>query len=188
MEKGQLAFDGTAAEAIQHYLLGNESECEEIVRDLTKYRTLDLPLDVQFESIMVKNRQDLATKEEITFCFEVYANKDVEDFQFYFTIYNSEEYPVGGIFDDNKFSIKKGERRSYLLTLANHNIAKGSYIVSFALGQGDYAKGIRAFDVVDKCYKFSITRLDAQHGFSTWASIWGNLIFQSEVHEVPNQK
>ena len=184
LEKGQLVYDGTAVDAIAHYLLGNELSSQDEVRNLTEFRMADLPLDVQFESITVQDRKNLATKEDIVFRIQVLANRDVEDFQFYFTIYNSEEYPIGGIFDDGKFSIKKGEHKTYDVTLRNHNLAKGNYYVSFALGKGDFAKGIRAFDVVEKCYNFEINRYDVQHGYSTWSPGWGNLIFQSITHEV----
>ena len=184
LDKGQIEFSGTAIDAIQHYLLGNESFNVEDVCDFSEFRLPDLPLDVQFKSVKIINKSDLATIEDVQFVIDVIANKDVTDFQFYFTIYNSEEYPIGGIFDNRKFSIKKGDSKSYKLVLKNHNLAKGNYFVSLALGKGDYAEGIKAYDIVDKCISFSINKFDTRRGYSTWSPGWGNLIFQSETHEI----
>lgn len=187
LDKGQLVYDGTAVDAIQHYLIGRDSFYEEDDRELSEFRIPDQPLDVQFKSIKIANRTDLSTTDDIVFAIEAHANKDVNDFQFYFTIYNSEENPVGGIFDDRKFSLKKGEDKSYTIALHHHNLAKGTYFVSFALGKGNYAEGIKAYDIVDKCSSFIISKYSTNQGFSTWAPSWGNIIFQSETNEVANK-
>ena len=83
--------------------------------------------------------------------------------------------------------MKQGERKAYSVVLKNHNLAKGNYLVSYALGKGNYAEGIKAYDVVDKYSIFTITKYNTKQGFSTWAPGWGNLLFQSEAHEVSKE-
>jgi lipopolysaccharide transport system ATP-binding protein len=184
LDKGQIIFSGTAADTIENYLSDRTESYESQNRELSKYRLPDLPLDVVFTSIVVSNETSLTTKEDIEIIFKVFGNKAAKNFRLYLTIYNSEEVPIGGIFDETYYSITEGEEKTIRLLLKSHNLTKGDYYVSYALGRGDFKQGISAIDIVDKYSKLTVAHYDSSLDYAIWNKGWGNIMFESKSGEI----
>ena len=184
LDKGQIIFSGTAADTIENYLSDRTDSYESQNRELSKYRLPDLPLDVVFTSIVVSSETSLTTKEDIEIIFKVFGNKAAKNFRLYLTIYNSEEVPIGGIFDETCYSVAEGEEKTIRLLLKSHNLTKGDYYVSYALGRGDFKQGISAIDIVDKYSKLTVTHYDSSLDYAIWNKGWGNIMFESKSGEI----
>jgi hypothetical protein len=77
--------------------------------------------------------------------------------------------------DKNNFKIR--------FKIANHNLAKGKYIMDFWIGNGDITSGIKYYDAVYDTLTFEINKVDDLY-INEWHHYWGQNCFTNVQAEL----
>jgi len=138
---------------------------------------------IQFTSIGFLNKDlnnYLATDEDIELNVKLLGLRNLTKFRIAGAIYNLEEQCVGVFFGDQNLSILKNQETDVLLTISNHQLAKGKYYLDLSVGIGDHISGIQDFDLITKVLFFEILYSDANNKelITNWSSGWGNINFK----------
>jgi lipopolysaccharide transport system ATP-binding protein len=185
MKNGQLAFTGTASEAVDYYVtnfLIFNSVTKTILTE--SHRNYDLTKTVEYVSVEIVNPVEnnfYATTDDIELLIKFKAEADKDAFRLSFSINRMDESLVGVFFSKEELSIKKGETKEVSVVLKNHQLAKGQYYFDFSVGTGNEITGITEYDNVAKVIFFEITYQDSakQKMITLWPAEWGSISFQS---------
>ena len=185
MKNGQLAFAGTADETVDYYIanfLNSNTEIKTVITDA--YRNYDLLRHIEYSIVEfvdpVENNM-YSTRDDINLRITFKSNIDRDDFRLSFSINRSDESLVGVFFSNENLSIKKGETKSFLVKIKNHQIAKGQYYFDLSVGTGSELTGITEYDNVSKVLFFEVAYkdVDRQQMITLWPSDWGSINFQN---------
>lgn len=180
LDKGMIAYSGTAGDAINFYLancqndLSRKYECEESVNNAIK--------PAYFESIELVTPEVMTTT-PIDLIIKIKANTDVANARVNCTIFGMDETPIGGISSPQTFELKKDSVRTIRYSVMNHNLVKGKYSISFSVGIGDFSTGQTDFEIVPYAIGFSIEKYSAEDSsaYVQWSKYWGTMFFQHNV-------
>lgn len=184
MKNGQLTFSGTADEVVDYYIanfLNFSSETKVELSD--KHRTVGPSRFIEYSSIEFVNPVDnnlYSVQDDITLLIVFKAKIDREAFRLAFSIKKMDESTAGTFFSEEILSIKKNEKREVVITLKNHQLAKGQYYIDFSVGIGNEISGITDYDIVFKTLFFEIAYKDKSKTkmITLWESAWGSTNFQ----------
>ena len=122
-----------------------------------------------------------AIQDDISILLNLHSAVNSDAFRMAFSISKIDDTPIGTFFSDEIFSSKKGVTSEILLTIKNHQLAKGQYYLSFSVGVGNEVIGITDYDVVLETLFFEIMYADSdkEKMISLWSSNWGSVNFQN---------
>lgn len=188
LENGKVIFQGNSSDAIDNYIYSKSESLNgySIEENIEQSRLKGYSQDVFFKHIETNKQKDkFYTNDTISLICKVKANRKTTDFRVNATIFDIEDRPIGGWFGNDYFDIEAGEEKMIEINLANHNLAIGTYFISFSLGKGGFSDGMIDFDVVLNVVKFEIIGFDSTSmvGFSTWNKNWGNVLFNAQCKE-----
>jgi len=185
MKTGQVSFVGTADEAVDFYIanfLNFNSDTKVTLTDAL--REYDLTRLIEYKSIEfvdpVENNL-YSTEDDIVLLITLKSKIDREDFRLAFSICRMDESAVGTFFSEENLSIAKHQEKEFLLSIKNHQLAKGQYYINLSVGIGNELIGITDYDIVTKTLFFEIAYKNRQKSemITLWHSDWGNTNFQN---------
>lgn len=184
LKNGSIDFIGTANDAVDYYMQ-LEGYNDIIYRKVDdSLRTPDLPQNVEFVSIEFSSKKNVFfSSEPIEFIFIIKANKDVPECRINTTVFGMDDIPIGGVSNTRMFTINKGDIKKVSLKLYNHNLALGTYKVSFSLGSGNLLSSQKDYDIVHSVLSFKIDDLISNNNdryIAQWKPSWGKIMFPYE--------
>jgi lipopolysaccharide transport system ATP-binding protein len=97
-------------------------------------------------------------------------------------------HPVGSSFSPSLVGIKRGELKTFMITIQSPNLAPGNYYLGVAVGVGDHKTGYINYDVVHDVLYFNILHEVSEGGvLAIWSKTWGEIVFQPLGIEEANQ-
>jgi lipopolysaccharide transport system ATP-binding protein len=185
MKNGQLAFSGTADEAVEYYIanfLDFNSSTKVIINN--SHRFGDYSRFIKYHSVEFINSVEnncYSIQDTISILIALKSNIACKAFRIAFSVFKIDESPVGTFFSQEIFSCDKGEEKEILLELTNHQLAKGQYYLSFSVGVGNEITGITDYDIVIQTLFFEIMYADIskQKMIAMWVPSLGNINFQN---------
>lgn len=189
LNQGQVAFSGSAEEAIGFYTDSNVHNCaRKVLINDRDHRDSILPKDLEFiEAEMLNDDiEHLATDESLEFRVKLKRNNPaVKKFTIGMhavSMSGSCEFTTASpIFD-----CPNQEFFDINISVRNHSLAKGSYKIYFNTGIKDVAHGTTDYDIIKNVlfcqifYKSKATK-DA---YSGWQNGWGNHYIDSISYEI----
>ena len=179
LNQGQVAFSGSAEEAIRFYTDSNVHNCAKkgLIND-RDHRDGILPKDLEFiEAEMLNDDiEHLATDEPLEFRVKLKQNNpSVKKFTIGTHILSSEGYcevttisPIFNVPTKDTFEI--------ILKIKDHTLAKGVYTLHFNTGIKDASSGTTDYDIIHNVLFCQITRKSciSQESYSEWKKSWGS--------------
>ena len=180
LHNGEIDFEGDARESVEHYL--------------SNYRTIP-----QVQNIIDESHKRYHTSKAIeligissdhntmntrgTLCFDVSVRKN-ENINFPVsltgTIMNFSDAEIGSFFSEEIEIVLENEIIN--LTIADHNLAPGSYYLNLAISKGSLKKAnLSEIDHAFEAISFEISLGGNNKYFVNWKSKWGQIYFPSEV-------
>ena len=184
LKNGQVNFVGRADDAVDYYVknfisFNNDTAVE--ITDTHRARGMSRLIEfVRIEFVNPVENNFYAVTEPIELLITLKSNIDREAFRVAFSVNRLDETAAGTFFADEVLSIKKGETRQVLVTIRDHQLAKGQYYFDLSVGTGSEVLGITDYDIVTKTLFFDIVyKDDAKTQMITlWESQWGSTNFQ----------
>ncbi|MCQ2120335.1 MAG: ABC transporter ATP-binding protein [Fibrobacter sp.] len=179
LNQGQVAFEGSAEEAIGFYTNSNVHNCaRKVLINDRDHRDCILPKDLEFiEAEMLNDDiEHLATDEPLEFRVKLKRNNPTIK---KFTIGMHAVSMSGSCEFTTASPIFDCPNREFFdinISVKNHSLAKGNYKIYFNTGIKDVAHGTTDYDIIKNVlfcqifYKSQITK-DA---YSGWQNGWGN--------------
>ena len=186
LNKGAIAYSGTADDCVDYYLETNLADINDYVEKLESYRkTIGLSRDLEYLSIrMLNDVREVATEEPLEFEMTVKRNNSkIKRCQFGTIIKNTADAPVGSNYSEPIDLPENGDVFKVKLTIPYHQLAKGRYTLNFNISSFDYSAVIKDYDIVYGVISFDVNYVDEQHlrPFVIWPNL-GNCAFRnSEV-------
>ncbi|MCC3153815.1 ABC transporter ATP-binding protein [Hymenobacter sp. BT770] len=185
MKNGELAFAGTADDIVDYYI-ANFSEFNPMSKVYieAKHRPYYANRSIKYESIEFINPSEnnyFSTKGAIAILLKLSSIINCDAFRVAFSVNKIDESPVGTFFSEEIFSIRNGETKDIMLSLKDHQLAKGQYYLSFSVGVGNEITGITDYDTVIQTLFFEIAYNDVanERMITLWNSEWGSMNFQN---------
>ena len=187
LEKGQLAYIGTADQAVSYYLSKNEYVFQKHVMITPKNRPNPTSRELEFveAAFLNDNIEEMATEEPLEMEVKIKVNdKRIKNFTIGVIIDDSEELRVGSYVspvysvpnDVDYFTIK--------IKLMNHNLARGTYHVGFNIGMKELDYGLRDYDVLNYVLPFKVTNIKGNQPIVLWRKEWGDVNFRTAEIEI----
>ena len=185
LDKGQLAYSGTANECVDYYIGSNISELCAYADITDAHRNYEyVSKDVELISVQIIGDVDeMASDEPLDLLVQMKKNKEVSAVSLEVMINNSGDERIGSylssMVDISKYPI--GKQFAWRVKM-EHNLAKGKYTVCLNVGLKNIQEGNRDFDVVHNVLAFNIaySNLQQKTPFSYWPHYNGNLYFPGE--------
>ena len=119
--------------------------------------------------------------EPIVFVIEIKANTNEKGCRINTSITSTLDVTVGCVLGDGMpFDIEAGKTKKIRLSIPKHNLAIGTYYVSFSVGSGGrLTTSMTEFDVKSRVFVFEIKQKDER---SRWESSWGSIAFPAEIN------
>lgn len=186
LNNGRLIFNGSAQDTVAEYIsssINYKTDC--FVEIQPEHRAEGTLNEVQITSVELKDNfifNQYSTNDDITIELTLRGNMNTENFRIAFGIYSIQEEGVAAHFTQPNLSILKNQDKKVVLTIREHQLAKGQYYFNFAVGKGDEETGVREFDIVMKTLFFEIAFSDKNHekGIVVWdRQGWGSINLQN---------
>ena len=179
LNQGQIAFTGSAEEAIGYYTESNVQNCaRKVVINDRNHREAIFPKDLEFIEAEMLNEdiEHLATDEPLQLKLKVRKNNpSINSFNLGMHITNANDICVGTIVSQ-EIPCPAKDTFEVSCTINNHNLVKGNYQIRFNIGIKDVSLGVRDFDVLKNVLAFTIEYLKGAEktSYSMWNSNWGS--------------
>jgi lipopolysaccharide transport system ATP-binding protein len=191
LKHGSVVMQGPTTDVVDFYNANFVEFKPESSVPVTKvHRKWENSMDIEYVNVAFKHPEPnnyFATADDIVLVLTVKASKTVNNFRISFGITTIDETPVGVYFSKEFLNIQKDETKNVEVSIKNHQLAKGQYVMSFSVGIGNEVSGFRDYDVIEQVLFFEIVYKDKEHKemISLWESQWGTTNFQSiEVKEI----
>lgn len=181
-------FSGTADEAVDVYLRDNSDiEMKQSLAITSKHRSNQVANEIWFNAVSFQKEYEqnvYSSLEDIPVVLDLESNLKDKKLRIAYSIHSKGGEPIGTFFSEDTVYIEKTGRFQILLNIKGHNLAKGTYDISFSVGTGNEVEGIKDYDVIMHTLMFEIGYKDKDRTamYSTWKHNWGhNNFVQSEI-------
>jgi lipopolysaccharide transport system ATP-binding protein len=185
LRSGREAFQGTANDAVDFYLLKSGEANTTTWERSTPPPHPGTGANVFFQRAWMNMPEEgFSTDTPLEFRFCVKANHAVENCRINATIANLDETPIGSVSSIHFFPIREGEEKILRFAVKDHHLALGTYRISFSLGTGNFQTQQRDFEVLVNPFQFKVTKFSgcgATGGFAQWPKGWGAIAFSSDL-------
>lgn len=181
LHNGLIDFVGDVNTVVDHYLSMSKSALNRktIIED--KHRLFHCSKDIELLEVELLNETEIATNESITLKLKLKVNNlSKTEVRIKGMLNASNGNRVGCLFSKH-FPVPNNPKPfEVLLTLNNHNLAKGHYSLDFNIGIGDPTSAITDFDLVYNTLSFEVIYDDfkSKELITKWAPTWGNSYYK----------
>ncbi|AGY59714.1 ABC transporter ATP-binding protein [Gloeobacter kilaueensis] len=175
---GQVELDGSAEAVIASYY----AQLVDERGDLSQFR---VPVSgygssVRFRRIELVSDGDgnLRFGEPLHYTLELEADTDLKNLRIGCSIFDSSDICVGGLFS-GPFAIEAGQTLVLSLSVANPNLAPGTYRSGFSVGYGGPDSPRHDLDAIVGRPAFHVLPIATAAGqVANWSPGWGRIVFQ----------
>jgi lipopolysaccharide transport system ATP-binding protein len=181
LQNGLIGFEGEMGQAVDHYLCNSKLDLIKKTIISQKHRKLDLSKDVELIAVELINETEIATNEPIQMKMTLKKNNMFQNqIRVVGMLNNSTGIRIGLFFSDHFDLPQTNDQFDIILTLNNHNLAKGQYWFDFNIGTGTPSSGLTDFDLVYNVISFEVIFDDyiTKSHIVKWATNWGNICFK----------
>ena len=180
LENGSVKKIGEANEVVDSYLHDNSAQSKDAsIVDITDdNRVFHVTKEVEFLSVERLSPYKIDVTTPLKFKLRVKKNDDIEKVQVMALIDDiSEDGSRVGLGFSEIFSIPEDDSVfDIILTIQNHNITRGKYIMDFWIGIGDAISSIKYYDAVYDTLTFEVDQYKGDY-INTWYNYWGKSCF-----------
>ena len=183
LKNGFVDFMGTANDTVARYLSDFESEmCYQADITMEHRRFANTSREIELISASMHNDgDDYATDEPLDFYVKMYKHKKTVQNATLEVMFNNSMRERLGSFISGPIDLRNVNGEFIVhVRIENHNFAKGSYSVSFQIGQKDIHLGLKDYDIVHNVLFFTVTYSDKEkkNPIVLWRRGWGSTVFQ----------
>ena len=177
LEKGQIAYRGTAIDSIKYYLGKKENELRTYTVTSKINRPWEMPLNLELVSARLLSPEKMSLDEPLEVELDIKKNKNNQAAQFSveLTIDNFDEIRVGS-FVSQVYDIPNKDYFKVRVKVMNHNLSKGKYTIGINIGLKDEEYAYSHYDVAVEMLTFQVEYRDAEKKvpIALWKEDWGN--------------
>ncbi len=181
LHNGLIDFEGDVNTVVDHYLSTSKSTLNRKTVIEDKHRLFYCSRDIELMEVELVNETEIATNESLKIKLKLKVNNlSKNEVRIKGMLNASNGNRVGCLFSEH-FSVPKNQKPfEILLTLNNHNLAKGQYSLDFNIGIGDPTSAITDFDLVYNTLSFEVVYDDfvTRELITKWAPTWGNSYYK----------
>ena len=183
LKNGLVDYMGTANDTVARYLSDFESEmCYQADITMEHRRFANTSREIELISASMHNDgDDYATDEPLDFYVKMYKHKKTVQNATLEVMFNNSMRERLGSFISGPIDLRNVNGEFIVhVRIENHNFAKGSYSVSFQIGQKDIHLGLKDYDIVHNVLFFTVTYSDKEkkNPIVLWRRGWGSTVFQ----------
>lgn len=183
LKNGFVDYMGTANDTVARYLSDFESEmCYQADITMEHRRFANTSREIELISASMHNDgDDYATDEPLDFYVKMYKHKNTVQNATLEVMFNNSMRERLGSFISGPIDLRNVNGEFIVhVRIENHNFAKGSYSVSFQIGQKDIHLGLKDYDIVHNVLFFTVTYSDKEkkNPIVLWRRGWGSTVFQ----------
>ena len=185
LENGLVIFDGNVSEGYERYQIKNE--CRPFFNTPVSQDLRHLKAYISSINLLNDAYSDLSNDEDLLFDIKIACHEPIEDHRIGLRFKSGNDSPVGLLFSQNIITMTKDTETHLLLTLKNHNLSKGTYLVDVALGVGNEESPIQELHVISEALIIQITKKNKYSAdkISSWNHTnWGNINFNNFTLEI----
>ncbi len=186
LKNGMIEYSGTAADTIDYYL-STRASYQDVVQIGKQHRDGETSKELEIiECTLLNDMHGMATDEPIVCDVKIKRNSpSIKKFTIGMAINNNQELRVGS-YVSPVYNVPDKDEFIVRITLAKHNLAKGSYSLDFNVGLKDLSMGLRDYDVVHYVLYFDVVyqTLHPQTPIALWQGHWGNCNFTDAKIEI----
>ena len=177
LEKGQIAYRGTAIDSIKYYLGKKENELRTYTVTSKINRPWEMPLNLELVSARLLSPEKMSLDEPLEVELDIKKNKNNQAAQFSveLTIDNFDEIRVGS-FVSQVYDIPDKDYFKVRVKVMNHNLSKGKYTIGINIGLKDEEYAYSHYDVAVEMLTFQVEYRDVEKKvpIALWKPDWGN--------------
>lgn len=176
LENGIKVFEDEINAAVEYYHAGLKSESVKKVIINDDHRKIHCNRDVEVCTVELLNETEIATNEPVSILFTLKRNNPRQNEARITGMLNSSSGTRVGLFFSNHFKIPtNNDIFEVLVTLNDHNLAKGQYYFDFNIGTGNPSSGLTDFDLVYNTISLEVIYNDyiTKELIAKWNSNWG---------------
>lgn len=181
IDKGSIAFSGTANETVKQYLNAKALDYTNYKEPDSKSRRFYVSKDLEILSTRLLSPVEMAQDEPIEVELVVKKNSlNPKTFTIEMMIEDIEEKNVGS-YISQVYSVPDKEQFTVTLSVSDHNLARGRYSLNFNIGlKDDNEYGFKDYDVVYDMLSFEVKYIDhlTKKPIQVWRDEWGVLHIQ----------
>lgn len=176
LHNGVIKFKGEINNVVDNYLSESRNILIRKAIIETRHRLFPCIKDVELLEVELLNETEIATNEPLKIKFKLKVNNKKQQKVRVAGMLNNNSGLRVGLFFSKHISLPTNEHPfEILLTLKNHNLAKGQYSFDFNIGTGDPSTGLTDFDLVYSVISFAVIYDDyeSKELIVNWAPTWG---------------
>ncbi|SOC78580.1 lipopolysaccharide transport system ATP-binding protein [Salinimicrobium sediminis] len=180
LHNGEVDFAGEARESVDHYL-SNYRRIPQIQNKINEsHRRHKNSRALELLSIS-SSHNDLHTRSRMCFDVLIRKNKNITfPVCLTGTIMNFSDMEIGSFFSEEIYVHQ--EESTINLTIADHNLAPGSYYINLTISKGSLKNAhLSEVDHAFEAISFEIEMKERNEYFVNWKKNWGQIYFPSEV-------
>ena len=186
LDKGSIKCTGEVSDVINTYIAANLAEVGD-VSHLTAFRRVGTTTrELEILELTRVSHYHVDSNEDIVFAAKVKRNsKSIKTFKFTTLVDNiaSGGTRVGMAYSPELVWPDDADIAEFQISLPEHHLAKGKYILDVWIGQGDITSSYKYFDAV---YDTLTLKVDTINGtpISEWHNYWGEAIWELKLDAV----
>lgn len=186
MENGCVRKNGDIKDIVNFYITGNLESVEDIskIDDIQKCRISATTNEVEILYLRRVSNYKIDVEDELVFVIGLRRNARIDKVRIMALIDDVANggNRVGLSYSKELFLDREKDAFEVELTIKNHNLTKGKYILDFWVGDGDVTSAVKYYDAAYDTLTFEV--VTCEHKFiNEWHSYWGHNCFR-DVHAV----
>jgi lipopolysaccharide transport system ATP-binding protein len=181
LHNGYVNFSGEINTVVDHYLYESKNVLIRKTIIESKHRLYHCPKDVELLEVELLNETEIATDEPLIIKLTLKVNNlHIREARIKGMLNAFSGVRVGCLFSKNFVLPQYEDPFELLLTLNNHNLAKGQYSFDFNIGTGDPTSGITDFDLLYNTLSFEVIYDDfaSKKLITKWEPTYGNSYYK----------
>jgi lipopolysaccharide transport system ATP-binding protein len=184
LANGSITKSGDIEEVVDYYIQDNLSSVVDnsIIEAVNRYRISATTKEVEFIRLERKSGYKIDVADELVFKLKLKRNANIEKIQLMALIddVSNGGNRVGLSFTQEINMPKDLEEFEVELTIKNHNLTKGKYIMDFWVGIGDVTSSVKYYDSVYDTLTFEVATFNGKY-INEWHSYWGHNCYANTV-------
>jgi lipopolysaccharide transport system ATP-binding protein len=184
---GEIRRTGETTEVVDHYLFDNAETVKDssFVKINDKHRLIPVSRELEILSVERKNPYLIDVTTPLKFKLLVKKNTNIKTAQVMALI---DDVANGGLRVGLTFSEilelpPDSDFFEVIITLSNHNLTRGKYIMDFWIGIGDVISAVKYYDAVYDTLTFEVEQYKGKY-INTWYNYWGNSCYSDATFRV----
>lgn len=190
LENGQMKFSGGINDTIDYYINGNINTIEDInhikIHEINNYRISGDGTIHPIELIELKRdfNYSIDSSEVLKFHLKLKKNDNIQKIQICSLIDDVKTNNRVGLSCTDEIDITKLSKEFKVeVTINNHNLTQGQYIMNFWIAYGDIHSNMSYYDRVFNCLPFEIESINMKP-VNMWYDSWGFSYFKDNSIKV----